>query len=93
MNAIEDKSRVYNLGNGKGFSVKQVIEAARRITGHPIPAKTAPRRPGDPPTLIASSDKIRRELNWQPKFPGLEQIVESAWNWHQRHPHGYANPA
>ncbi len=89
MKAIEEKSRVYNLGNGKGFSVKQVIETARQITGHPIPAKVGPRRAGDPPTLIASSEKIRRELNWQPKFADLRQIVESAWKWHQKHPQGY----
>jgi UDP-glucose 4-epimerase len=89
LKAIEEKSRVYNLGNGKGFSVKQVVEIARQITGHPIPAKIGPRRAGDPPILIASSEKIRRELNWQPKFPTLHQIVESAWNWHQKNPSGY----
>jgi UDP-glucose 4-epimerase len=89
LKAIEEKSRVYNLGNGTGFSVKQVIDAARKITGHAIPTKIGPRRAGDPPTLIASSEKIRCELGWQPKFPQLEQIVESAWKWHQKHPSGY----
>ena len=89
LSAIDKQSRVYNLGNGQGFSVKQVIETARKITGQPIPVKIGPRRAGDPPILIASSDKIRRELNWQPKFPELRQIVESAWKWHKKHPHGY----
>jgi UDP-glucose 4-epimerase len=89
MNALDQGSRTYNLGNGRGFSVKQVIEMARTITGHPIPAKVGPRRPGDPPTLIASSEKIRRELGWQPQSPDLRSIIESAWKWHQRHPSGY----
>jgi UDP-glucose 4-epimerase len=89
MNALDQGSRTYNLGNGQGFSVKQVIETARKITGHPIPAKVGPRRPGDPPTLIASSERIRRDLGWQPQFPDLRSIIESAWNWHQRHPSGY----
>lgn len=82
-------SRVYNLGNGTGFSVQQVIETARRITGHPIPAVVGPRRPGDPAELVASSERIRRELNWQPRYPALEDIIGSAWEWHRTHPHGY----
>ena len=89
LGAIEKQSRIYNLGNGQGFSVKQVVETARRITGHPIPVQIGPRRPGDPPTLIAGSEKIRRELNWVPRYPGLDQIIESAWNWHKKHPRGY----
>jgi UDP-glucose 4-epimerase len=89
LRALDGGSRVYNLGNGQGFSVRQVIETARRITGHPIPARTGPRRPGDPAVLVAGSDKIRRELGWQPRYPKLEQIVETAWNWHQRRPDGY----
>ena len=89
LGAIEKQSRVYNLGNGQGFSVRQVIETARKITGHPIPVKTGPRRPGDPPTLIAGSEKIRRELGWQPRFTNLHDIVESAWKWYQAHPRGY----
>ena len=80
---------VYNLGNGLGFSVRKVIDVARRVTGHPIPAVESPRRPGDPATLVASSEKIRRELGWQPKFPDLESIVASAWEWHRKHPMGY----
>jgi len=90
MNALDQGSRTYNLGNGRGFSVKQVIETARAITGHPIPSKAGPRRAGDPPILIASSEKIRRELGWQPKFADLRSIIESAWKWHQRNPNGYA---
>jgi UDP-glucose 4-epimerase len=82
---------IYNLGNGRGFSVRHVVEVARQITGHPIPAIESPRRPGDPEVLIASSDKIRRELGWQPKFPDLKAIVESAWRWHRNHPDGYQN--
>jgi UDP-glucose 4-epimerase len=91
MKAIGEKSCIYNLGNGQGFSVKQVIETARKITGHPIPTKMGSRRAGDPAVLIAGSQKIRRELNWQPRFANLDQIVESAWKWHQKHPHGYVD--
>jgi UDP-glucose 4-epimerase len=80
---------IYNLGNGQGFSVRQVIEVAREVTGHPIPVIESPRRAGDPAVLIASSAKIRRELGWQPKFPELRAIVESAWQWHRTHPDGY----
>jgi UDP-glucose 4-epimerase len=89
LHALDEGSRVYNLGNGKGFTVKEVIETARRVTGHPIPAVVSQRRPGDPAKLIASSDKIRRELGWVPQYPGLETIVESAWHWHKAHPYGY----
>ena len=81
---------IYNLGSGEGFSVRQVVEVARQVTGHPIPVIESPRRPGDPAVLIASSDKIRRELGWRPKFPDLTSIIESAWRWHRNHPHGYA---
>jgi UDP-glucose 4-epimerase len=82
-------SRKYNLGNGNGFTNLEVVEAARKVTGHPIPYEIGPRRPGDPAILIASSEKIRRELGWEPKYPALDQIIGSAWEWHQRHPHGY----
>ncbi len=82
-------SRTYNLGNGEGFSVLEVIETARRVTGHPIPHVIGPRRPGDPAVLIASSETIRRELGWQPRYPSLEDIMRSAWDWHRQHPHGY----
>lgn len=91
LRALDHGSRTYNLGNGRGFSVKEVIEMAREITGHPIPAQVVPRRPGDPAVLIASSDKIRRELGWEPKYPNLRDIIQSAWNWHQSHPHGYSS--
>ncbi len=84
-------SRRYNLGNGNGFSVLQVIEAARKVTGHPIPHVIGPRRPGDPAVLIASSAAIRAELGWQPRYPAIETIVASAWEWHRTHPHGYAD--
>lgn len=84
--------RVYNLGNGKGYSVREVIEAARRVTGHPIPVEEAPRRPGDPAVLVASSDRIRRELGWEPAHPSLDDIIHSAWTWKQRFPEGYATP-
>ncbi len=78
-----------NLGNGAGYSVLEVIEAARRVTGRPIAHAEAPRRAGDPSTLVASAALAREELGWQPRRPNLEQIVESAWRWHQHHPHGY----
>lgn len=80
---------VYNLGNGSGYSVREVIETAREVTGHPIPATESPRRPGDPARLVASSEKIRNELSWQPQHPDLKDILESAWEWHKNHPRGY----
>jgi UDP-glucose 4-epimerase len=89
LDALDQGSRTYNLGNGQGFSVNEVIETARKITGRQIPQIVIERRPGDPATLIASSDKIRRELGWQPRYPTLEAIVESAWKWHINHPSGY----
>lgn len=79
----------YNLGNGEGFSVKQVIDTAREITGHAIPAETVARRPGDPAALVADSSKIRAELGWQPEYPTLESIIQSAWDWHKKNPQGY----
>lgn len=90
LEALADESRlIYNLGNGSGYSVREVIEVARQVTGHPIPAEETPRRPGDAPRLVASSDKIQRELGWQPQQPELEDIISSAWQWHQAHPQGY----
>ncbi|NLM76278.1 MAG: UDP-glucose 4-epimerase GalE [Clostridiaceae bacterium] len=83
------KSTVYNLGNGKGFSVKQVIEAARNVTGHKIPQTVAPRRAGDPAVLVASSEKIIKELDWKPKYDDLNTIIASAWEWHKKHPNGF----
>jgi UDP-glucose 4-epimerase len=89
LNALDRGSAVFNLGNGSGFSVKQVIETSRAITGHAIPAVVGPRRPGDPATLVASSEKIRTQLGWQPRYPSLRQIIESAWEWHRSHPQGF----
>jgi UDP-glucose 4-epimerase len=79
----------YNLGNGAGYSVRQVVETARAVTGKRIPVQELPRRPGDAARLVAASDKIRRELGWQPRFPGLAEIIGSAWEWHRAHPNGY----
>ncbi len=87
----EEKRLIYNLGNGAGYSVLEVIETARRITQHPIPAIVAERRPGDSPRLVASSERIRRELGWKPQYPELSQIISSAWEWHRTHPYGYAD--
>jgi UDP-glucose 4-epimerase len=90
MEALDDLgSRAYNLGNGTGFTVREVIETARNITGHPIPHVDGPRRPGDPAELVASSARIRTELGWQPRYPALHDIVASAWEWHRAHPQGY----
>jgi len=89
LQALDEGSRTYNLGNGQGFSVKEVIETCREVTAHPIPAEIGPRRAGDPATLVASSDRIRRELGWEPRYPDLRTIVEHAWEWHRTHPHGY----
>ncbi len=80
---------LFNLGNGLGYSVRQVIEAARKVTGHPIPVVEEGRRPGDPAFLIASSDKVRRQLGWDPARPSLEEIIQSAWDWKRAHPEGY----
>lgn len=83
------ESAVYNLGNGKGYSVKQVIEISRNVTGHPIPAKIEARRAGDPAVLVASSDRARQELGWNPARHQLEGIISSSWNWHREHPEGF----
>jgi UDP-glucose 4-epimerase len=92
LSALEGEPRlVYNLGNGSGYSVRQVIEVARRVTGHPIPAVESPRRAGDAARLVAASEKIRRELGWTPRHPHLEDMVRSAWEWHRAHPKGYSS--
>ena len=85
------ESAVYNLGNGKGYSVREVVEVARRVTGHPIPARVEPRRAGDPAILVASSAATCAELGWQPKRASLEDIIASAWSWHQANPNGYGD--
>lgn len=82
-------SNVYNMGNGSGYSVKEVVSVVEKVTGKNIPAVDAPRRAGDPARLVASSDKIKSELGWKPKFPELETIIETAWNWHRDHPEGF----
>jgi UDP-glucose 4-epimerase len=87
----EVAGRVYNVGNSRGFSVREVIESVRRITGRAITVREAPRRAGDPAELVAGSDKIRRELKWAPQFSTLDAIVETAWAWKQRFPHGYGS--
>jgi UDP-glucose 4-epimerase len=83
--ALDARDRmIYNLGNGHGFTVLEVIESVRRVTGHPIPVEEMPRRPGDPATLIASSAKIENDLGWRPKYTQIDDIVRSAWEWHQQ---------
>lgn len=90
LEALSEGSRIYNLGcGGAGYSVKDVIDTARRVTGREIPTHVGPRRPGDPAILVASSDRIKSELGWQPQYQDLELIIESAWRWMQTHPQGY----
>lgn len=86
----ERERLVYNLGSGTGYSVREVIETARQVTGHPIPVEDLPRRSGDSARLVASSGKIKRELGWKPEHDNLYDIIDSAWQWHKSHPHGYA---
>src|SRR5690349_16271903 len=91
LEALSEGSRIYNLGcGGAGYSVREVIETAERVTGREIPTRFGPRRAGDPAILVASSDRIKSELGWQPQFQDLEKIVDSAWRWMQDHPNGYA---
>jgi UDP-glucose 4-epimerase len=82
--AAADARLIFNLGNGQGFSVREVIESARRVTGHPIPAEVCPRRAGDPAVLVASSEKAIRELGWKPRYTQLDEIVRTAWIWHRK---------
>ncbi len=94
LDALTEKDKlIYNLGNGRGFSVREVIETVRRVTGHPIPVREVERRAGDPAVLVASSAKIKHDLHWEPQFPALEAIVRSAWDWFRAHPDGYAASA
>lgn len=83
--------RAYNVGTGRGTSVRQIIEASRKVTGHGIPAEESPRRPGDPPRLVASAERISRELGWQAAWTDIDQVIASAWKWHQSHPDGYGD--
>lgn len=91
LKALDGGSRTYNLGNGRGYSILEVIAAAEEVTGRKIKVDFGPRRTGDPATLIAGSDKIRRELGWQPRCPELKGIIRSAWDWHESHPYGYGD--
>jgi len=85
LDALETRDRlIFNLGNGQGFSVREVIDSARRVTGHPIPAEIHPRRPGDPAVLVASSEKAIRELGWKPRYTQLDEIIRTAWIWHRK---------
>ncbi|MEG0856880.1 MAG: UDP-glucose 4-epimerase GalE [Terrisporobacter sp.] len=83
------ESNIYNLGSGNGFTVKEIIDAARKVTGHEICAKTCERRAGDPAKLVASSHKARKELGWEPKYENVEVMISTAWNWHKSHPNGF----
>ena len=85
----EEKSAIYNLGNGNGYSVREVIETVKKVTGRNVVSVDSPRRPGDPARLVASSEKIRKELGWTPRYPDLETIIQTAWEWHRKHPKGY----
>ena len=89
LTAIDEQSRVYNLGTGRGYSIMEVIKAVEQVSGKKVDYEIGPRRPGDPAKLVASSEKIKRELGWKPRF-GLKEIVETAVKWHKSHPHGYA---
>lgn len=89
LKALDKGSRVYNLGNGKGYSIMDVVCTAREVTGNPVPVEIGPRRPGDPDILIADSSRIRDELGWTPRYTDLRDIIESAWKWHSAHPEGY----
>lgn len=92
MERIEPGSGLaFNLGNGAGYSVREVVESAERVTGRPIAVQEGPRRAGDPAVLVASSEKISRTLGWRPRFPQLDAIVETAWRWHREHPRGYGD--
>lgn len=90
LNALENRDKmIYNVGSGNGFSVREVIETARKVTGHAIPTVESPRRAGDSARLVASPEKIQSELGWNPQFTNLQDILSSAWEWHKSHPHGY----
>jgi UDP-glucose 4-epimerase len=88
-NLDTNPARSYNLGNSEGDTVLEVIETAKKVIGKDIPMTIEGRRPGDPAVLVASSNRARRELGWEPEFPDLESIIATAWEWHQAHPNGY----
>jgi UDP-glucose 4-epimerase len=90
LDELKERDRlIYNLGSGNGYSVREVIETARQVTGHLIPVQELPRRPGDSARLVASSEKIRGELGWKPAHDNLREMISSAWDWHKSHPNGY----
>lgn len=92
LEAVRPGSRlVYNVGIGRGSSVRQVVAAVEEVTGRPVPVREAPRRPGDPPELVANADRIRRDLGWSPRYTDLKAIVQTAWDWHRTHPHGFGD--
>jgi UDP-glucose 4-epimerase len=92
LSVVEERSGVYNLGcGGAGYSVRQVVEVARAVTGKEVPIHVGARRSGDPAVLIAASDRIQRDLGWSPKYQDLKAIIGSAWSWHQTHPRGYSS--
>jgi UDP-glucose 4-epimerase len=94
LHALQDgRSGVYNVGSGRGYSVREVLQAVEAVTGKRLRVRMAPRRSGDPAVLVASPDKLAAELGWQPQYSNLTEIVRSAWRWKQQHPHGYAAPA
>ncbi|WP_236024820.1 UDP-glucose 4-epimerase GalE [Arenibaculum pallidiluteum] len=93
LDVLAERSCRYNLGNGRGYSVREVVETAERVTGLRIPVRMGARRPGDPPVLVASSERIKAELGWQPRFPDLESMVRTAWEWRRRHPDGFRGAA
>jgi UDP-glucose 4-epimerase len=85
------ESDIFNLGTGEGFSVKEIIDISRKITGHPIPVEIGPRRAGDPSVLVASADKAKSILGWAPRYSNVERVITDAWRWHKGHPEGYGN--
>jgi UDP-glucose 4-epimerase len=90
LDGLRERDRlIYNLGSGNGYSVREVIETARQVTGHAIPVRELPRRPGDAARLVAASQKVKRELGWTPEHDDLYEIISSAWEWHKSHPKGY----
>ncbi|HYE50111.1 MAG TPA: UDP-glucose 4-epimerase GalE [Azospirillaceae bacterium] len=93
LDLLDRRSCRYNVGTGTGHSVRSVLETARRVTGHPIPARISPRRPGDPPSLVADPGLMVRDLGWSPRLSDLDTIIATAWNWRRRHPEGYASRA
>jgi UDP-glucose 4-epimerase len=89
LDALDQRSVVYNLGNGQGYSVWEIVAACQRVTGHPLPVVETERRPGDPPRLVASAARVTADLGWRPRYTDLDELVATAWRWHTAHPDGY----